>query len=201
MHQRYQIPPGLGNGRMDHGKKRRRHHRNCGDRLEGHCFDLVFPDGKDHSSTSGSPRNNRRKHGYPSPTNFHAMSSLRLTNHFSTCRLVSLSKLKAAAEFPARDANGPYLIAQEGYDPSDPAMRRGEFLLSRSGEWLGTHWFVRLPVPERRKDFFFATVGEVMEMMQNLPSQVRVISTKPANVPEDAPPDADFDDLLDANGH
>lgn len=126
------------------------------------------------------------------------MSSLRLSNHFSACRLISLSKLKAATEFPARDANGPYLIAQEGYNPSDPAMRRGEYLLSRSGEWLGTHWFVRMPVPERRKDFFFATVAEVMELMQNLPSQVRVISTRPANVSEESPPDSEFDDLLRA---
>ena len=124
------------------------------------------------------------------------MSSLRLTNHFSACRLVSLSKLKAATEFPARDANGPYLIAQEGYNPSDPAMRRGEYLLSRSGEWLGTHWFARLPVPERRKEFFFATVGDVMEMMQDLPSKVRVISTKPANIEEETPPDSEFEELL-----
>lgn len=124
------------------------------------------------------------------------MSSLRLTNHFSACRLISLSKLKAAAEFPDRDANGPYLIAQEGYDPADPALRRGEYLLSRSGEWLATHWFVRMPVPERRKQFFFATVGEVMEMMQNLPSQVRVISTKPANIEEGTAPDSEYNDLL-----
>lgn len=124
------------------------------------------------------------------------MSSLRLSNHFSACRLISLAKLKAAGEFPARDANGPYLIAQDGYDPADPAMRRGEYLLSRSGEWLGTHWFVRLPVPERRKNFFFATVGEVMELMQNLPSQVRVISTRPANVAEETLPDSEFNDLL-----
>lgn len=124
------------------------------------------------------------------------MSSLRLSNHFSACRLISLSKMKAAAEFPARDANGPYLIAQEGYDPSDPAMRRGEYLLSRSGEWLGTHWFVRLPVPERRKQFLFPTVREVMELMQDLPSKVRVISTKPANIEEETPPDSELDDLL-----
>jgi hypothetical protein len=124
------------------------------------------------------------------------MSTQRLSNHFSACRLVSLAKLKAASEFPARDSNGPYLIAQEGYDPADPAMRRGEYLLGRSGEWLGTHWFVRLPVPERRKEFFFSTVGEVMELMQNLPGKVRVISSKPANIEEETPPDSEFIDIL-----
>ena len=127
------------------------------------------------------------------------MSSLRLSNHFSACRLISLAKLKTAAEFPGRDTNGPYLIAQEGYDPSDPAMRRGEYLLGRSGEWLGTHWFVRLPVPERRKEFLFATVGEVMELMENLPGKVSVITTRPANVGEESAPDNEFNDLL--HGH
>lgn len=128
------------------------------------------------------------------------MSSLRLSNHFSACRLISLSKLKAATEFPARDANGPYLIAQEGYDPSDPAMRRGEYLLSRSGEWLGVHWFVRMPVPERRKEFFFATVAEVMELMQDLPGKVSVISTRPTNVGEETPPDPEMNDLFSGGG-
>lgn len=126
------------------------------------------------------------------------MSSLRLSNHFSACRLVSLAKLKTAAEFPGRDANGPYLIAQEGYDPSDPAMRLGEYLLSRSGEWLGTHWFVRLPVPERRKEFFFPTVGEVMELMEDLAGEVRMMATN-ANTGQEAPSDPELDDLL--HGH
>ncbi len=128
------------------------------------------------------------------------MSTQRLSNHFSACRLVSLAKLKAASEITGRDSNGPYLIAQEGYDPADLTMRTGEYLLGRSGAWLGTHWFVRLPVPERRKEFLFATVGEVMELMENLPSQVRVINTKPANVEEETPPDPEFKDILHDNG-
>lgn len=128
------------------------------------------------------------------------MSTQRLTNHFSACRLISLSKLKAAAEFPGRDSNGPYIIAQEGYAPGDPAMRSGEYLLGRSGAWLGTHWFVRMPVPERRKEFLFATVAEVMELMEDLPSVARVITTKPASVEEETPPDPEFKDLLHGNG-
>lgn len=129
------------------------------------------------------------------------MSTQRLTNHFSACRLISLSKLKASAEFPGRDNNGPYIIAQEGYAPGDPAMRCGEYLLGRSGAWLGTHWFVRMPVPERRKEFLFGTVAEVMALMEELPSEARVITTKPANVEEETPPDPEFKDLLHGNGH
>lgn len=49
------------------------------------------------------------------------MSSLRLSNHFSDCRLISLSKLKVAAETPGCDAHGPYLIAQDG--PVDDECR------------------------------------------------------------------------------
>jgi hypothetical protein len=124
------------------------------------------------------------------------MSSQRLSNHFSACRLISLAKHKSAGEFPGRDSHGPYAIMQEGYEPGDPAQRPAEYFLGRSGAWLATHWFIRMPVPERRKEFLFATKGEVMELMENLSGPVRVISTRPASVQEDAPADADFEQAL-----
>ena len=120
-------------------------------------------------------------------------SSRRLSNHFSSVRLVSLAKLKMAVEVEFRDPNGPYLIAQEGYDPSDAAMRVTEYLLGRSGAWLATGWFVRLPVAERRKEFIFPTVAEVMELMESLTSEVRVVRLKPEGVAEDSPADEEFD--------
>ncbi|RYD68512.1 MAG: hypothetical protein EOP83_00735 [Verrucomicrobiaceae bacterium] len=116
----------------------------------------------------------------------------RLSNHFSACRLVSLAKHKAASEFPNRDTNGPYIIMQHGYEPGDQAMKSADYILGRSGAWLGTHWFIRLPVPERRKEFIFSTVAEVMEMMENLTSNVEVIRDKPDNVPDDAPADEEM---------
>lgn len=128
------------------------------------------------------------------------MSSQRLTNHFSACRLISLAKIKGAADFPGRDPNGPYLIAQAGYDPADLTMRPAEYLLGKSGAWLGTHWFIRLPVPERRREFLFATVGEVMERMQELGGDVKVIRTQPAAVTEESAPDPELKELLHANG-
>jgi hypothetical protein len=124
------------------------------------------------------------------------MSSLRLSNHFSACRLISLAKLKVASEIPGRDANGPYLIAQEGYDPADISMRKAEYLLGRSGEWLAVHWFFRMPVPERRREFLFATAAEAMELMQDLSGPVRVIRTKPPSVQEDGPTDDEYRSVL-----
>lgn len=113
----------------------------------------------------------------------------RLSNHFSACRLISLAKIKSASEFPNRDTRGPYLILQHGYEPGDATMSGADYILGRSGAWLGTHWFIRMPVPERRKEFIFSTVAEVMEMMENLTSKVEVVRDKPANVLDDAPED------------
>ena len=113
----------------------------------------------------------------------------RLSNHFTACRLISLAKIKTASEFPNRDTNGPYLILQHGYEPGDASMSGADYILGRSGAWLGTHWFIRMPVPERRKEFIFSTVAEVMEMMENLTSKVNVIRDKPDNVSDDAPDD------------
>jgi hypothetical protein len=124
------------------------------------------------------------------------MSSTRLSNHFSDCRLISLSKHKLAAEFPGRDSHGPYVIMQEGYAPGDPAQRPAEFLLGRSGAWLANYWFIRMPVPERRKEFLFATKGEVIALMEELSGPVRVISSRPPNVEEDAAPDEELEKAL-----
>lgn len=121
----------------------------------------------------------------------------RLSNHFSACRLISLAKLKTAAEINPRDTNGPYLILQHGYEPGDPAMRPAEYLLGRSGAWLGTHWFIRMPVPERRKEFIFGTVAEVMELMESLTSKVNVVSGKPDNLEEDTPVDEEMQKIIE----
>ena len=120
----------------------------------------------------------------------------RLSNHFSDCRLVSLAKLRTASEIPNRDSKGPYVIMQYGYEPDDLSMRGGDYLLGRSGAWLGTHWFVRMPVPERRKEFVFGSKVEVIELLETLTGRVRVISEKPASVDEDAEADAEWQQAL-----
>lgn len=121
----------------------------------------------------------------------------RLSNHFSACRLVSLAKHKLASEFPDRDTNGPYIIMQHGYEPGDAAMRARDYILGRSGAWLGTHWFIRLPVPDRRKEFLFGKVAEVMALMESLTSKVEVIRDKPANVKDDAPVDEEMQKAIE----
>jgi hypothetical protein len=122
--------------------------------------------------------------------------STRLSNHFTACRLVSLARVKAAAEYPGRDANGPYIIAQRGYAPGDVTMQVAEFVLGRSGAWLATHWFIRMPVPERRREFLFANVAEVVALMESLTSEVRVIREKPALIAPEAAGDEELEQAL-----
>jgi hypothetical protein len=121
----------------------------------------------------------------------------KLSNHFSACRLISLAKHKAAAEIVPRDTHGPYIVMQHGYAPGDATMRAADYILGRSGAWLGTHWFIRLPVPERRKEFIFGTIAEVMELMENLTSKVDVILNKPTNVDENAPADEEMQKTIE----
>jgi len=98
-----------------------------------------------------------------------------ITNHFQDVRLVSLASWPAAAEISPRDRNGPYVVLQEGYDPNDMKVVADEFVLGRSGKWLSLSHFYGLPVPERRAEFIFGTVAEVMQMMTNLPSKVAIL--------------------------
>ena len=101
------------------------------------------------------------------------MSNLSLrsiTNSFLDVRLVSLKSWRQANEISPRDAGGPYVVLQEGYDPHDLQMTPDEFVLGRSGKWLSLAHFFQLPVPERRAEFVFGTAAEVMQMMGNLPS-------------------------------
>ena len=98
-----------------------------------------------------------------------------ITNHYVDVRLVSLSTWRQASEFAPRDRNGPYVILQEGYDPEDVRMIAEEFVLGRSGKWLSLGYFFRMPVPERRAEFIFGTVAEVIQLMNNLPSKAELL--------------------------
>jgi len=107
------------------------------------------------------------------------MSNIHLrniTNHFQDVRLLSLASWGRAVEISPRDRNGPYIILQEGYDPNDLTMTPDEFILGRSGRWLSLALFYQLPVPERRAEFVFGTLTEVMQMMQGLPPKVAMFS-------------------------
>jgi len=98
-----------------------------------------------------------------------------LTNHYQDVKLISLSSWRQAHEIVPRDHNGPYVILQEGYDPEDPKMIAEEFVLGRSCKWLSLGYFYRMPIPERRAEFLFGTVAEVIELMSNLPSKAEFL--------------------------
>lgn len=68
-------------------------------------------------------------------------------------------------------------------------MQVRQFILSREGEWLDMGWFVRMPVDERRQMFMFATVVEVMAIMEELIGPVRVMRSKPSLDEESEPED------------
>lgn len=116
-----------------------------------------------------------------------------ITNSFLDVRLVSLASWKQASEFTPRDRGGPYVVLQEGYDPEDPKVIADEFVLGRSGKWLSLGLFYKLPIPERRAEFIFGTAGEVIQMMEKLPSKaviIRSASDAEAGGPA-VPPEAD----------
>jgi hypothetical protein len=98
-----------------------------------------------------------------------------ITNSFLDVRLTSLSSWRQANEIVPRDRGGPYVVMQEGYDPEDLTLTADEFLLGRSGKWLSLGHFYQMPVPERRAEFVFGTVAEVMAMMSDLPAKAQIM--------------------------
>ncbi len=129
------------------------------------------------------------------------MSNLNLrniTNSFQDVRLASLASWRQATEITPRDRGGPYVVMQDGYDPEDPRVIADEFVLGRSGKWLSLSHFYQLPVPERRAEFIFGTVAEVMKMMSNLPSKVEIIRPGAPGEAAPAPAQAEPDEMAAA---
>ena len=98
-----------------------------------------------------------------------------ITNHYQDVKLISLSSWRQASEILPRDRNGPYVVMQEGYDPADTRMIAEEFVLGRSGKWLSLGHFYKMPVLDRREEFIFGTVGEIIRLMNSLPSKVELL--------------------------
>jgi hypothetical protein len=125
------------------------------------------------------------------------LSKLRsITNHYQDLRLVSLQSWKAASEITPRDKGGPYIVIQEGYDPLDLTVTPDEFLLGRSGQWVSLSYFFRMPVPERRQEFVFGGVAEVMKLIESLPGKPVVFHPGPES--EGLSEAATTDDLSNA---
>lgn len=120
------------------------------------------------------------------------LSKLRaITNQYSDARLVSLKNWRHASEIDPRDQGGPYIIAQDGYDPQDHQTRFDQFLLGRSGKWISLGLFYRLPVRVRRQEFVFGTVAEVMDLLGALPSKASVLRPGESGPASEAPEEDD----------
>ena len=119
-----------------------------------------------------------------------------ITNDYRDVRLVSLSSWRQANEIQPRDRNGPYVVLQEGYDPEDMRMLPEEFVLGRSGKWLSLGHFYKMPIPERREEYLFGMVGEVIQLMSNLPSKVQLL--RPAGQDKDTPTTVPDDEMAAA---
>ncbi len=104
-----------------------------------------------------------------------SLSNIRaITNFYPDARLLSLRAWKRAVEFEPRDQGGPYVVSQEGYDPADFKMQIQEFVLGRSGQWLGLGEFFKLSAEIRREEFIFGTAAEVIEILDSLPGRAQV---------------------------
>jgi len=119
-----------------------------------------------------------------------------ITNNFQDVRLASLASWKQAYQIVPRDRGGPYVVLQEGYDPSDATMTADEFVLGRSGKWLSLGYFFHMPVPERRAEFVFGTAAEVMQMMSNLPSKAEIL--RQGTTPQEGSAHDEKDDMAKA---
>jgi hypothetical protein len=108
-----------------------------------------------------------------------------ITNNYQDVRLVSLRDWKRAQEVMPRDHGGPYAVLQEGYDSGDFKMLPEEFVLGKSGEWVSTGIFFKLPAELRRQEFVFGTAAEVIRLLAGLSGSPRIISkAAPLVLPE-----------------
>lgn len=119
-----------------------------------------------------------------------------ITNNFADVRLASLASWREANEIFLRDRGGPYIVTQHGCDPEDLTMATDEFVLSRSGRWLSLGLFFGMSIAERWKGFVFATAGEVLRMMCELPSGA--IVWRPALHPVEAMASIETDEMAAA---
>lgn len=120
-------------------------------------------------------------------------SELRnLTNRFQDVRLISLRTWAAVLDMTPCDHGGPYVVTQEGYDPDDLSVTANEFVLGRSGVWTTLTHFFHLAAPLRREEYIFGTAGEVMRLMEGLPTRPAFL--RPEAPAESAPP-GDWEEL------
>jgi hypothetical protein len=98
-----------------------------------------------------------------------------LTNRHQDVRLISLRKRKHEGLVEPHDDGGPYIVAQEGYDPEDVSASPDNFVLGKSGAWLSVGLFLKLPRETRRQEFVFGTAAEVIALLEGLVGKAHII--------------------------
>lgn len=81
-----------------------------------------------------------------------------LTNDFNDCRLIKLD--------PA-EPHSPFIVAQEGVAPNDPACKTRMFYLQHDGQWINE--IARSTRPDTEiGDIVFETPAEAMRLLSTL---------------------------------
>ncbi|HAB17333.1 MAG TPA: hypothetical protein PLX89_10955 [Verrucomicrobiota bacterium] len=96
-------------------------------------------------------------------------ASRTITNSYRDFQLLDLSRLLKTSV-----GRGPFLLVQDGCDPSDPKLRECSFVLTRRGTWLHYYLFLTLPETVRRRCAMFEGSAEALSFAANLPAQVTV---------------------------
>lgn len=86
-----------------------------------------------------------------------------ITNRFGDFKLLELSQ---TTDHP--DKRGPYMVAQTGSAPDDPAQRECTFALTQRGTWLHHYILFMLPPDLRDEIVVFETVAEIMNLAEGL---------------------------------
>jgi len=86
-----------------------------------------------------------------------------ITNRFSNFKLLELSKTQG---HPGK--RGPYMVAQTGSAPGDPALRECTFALTRRGSWLHHYILFMLPTELRDQIVVFESAAEAMDLVEKL---------------------------------
>jgi len=82
-----------------------------------------------------------------------------LANRYEVCHLYNID--------PEQGAEGPFIIAQEAYDPEDELMIDTVFLLRRDGTWFDEMAQALVP-EERRFLIFYDSREEAAEALEGL---------------------------------
>jgi hypothetical protein len=86
-----------------------------------------------------------------------------ITNQYQHFQVLNLSQLVHKIE-----GRGPFMVTQDGCDPSDPAMRQCSFVLTRRGTWLHFYLYLALPETVRQQCTHFETIAEVLHRAESL---------------------------------